>query len=586
MTVYTEFDVVIPVHKKDLSILEYTISHAKKNIAGVRRVIIVSKEKYSNNAEWCDESLFPFSFQDISDFTKGSRAGWYFQQFLKLYAPLVIPNISENVLILDSDTVFFKKVKMFDKKGRPFFNISKDKNLDRNSFDIKVVNHIKSLFPAIAKENMPSSLSNVSGVSHHMVFNCHVITELFKKIEDYHFEKTGIKKSFYQIAMGYCVDQVKMELSEYQIYFNYMMIFHYDEVVLRKLHYKNTSDSNISRYRFHPKYHYCSFHHYLRGTKTESLGIRLIKAIKTKFKKLFLIEKWNIGIAKCNISEFLTIPNQEIKWLKPFCKFRADPFGFIDNNGEKQIFFEHYSYIKRKGEIRKIALNNDLKITSENIVLENQCHFSYPYIFQDEDQRYAAVESYKSNGLDLYRVDKNNNFIKVKRILDDLKIADPSIVKFNNKWWLFFSLADRCNGELYIAHSDNLLGGWQMHKNNPVKIDIESARSGGEIFWHKNSLYRPAQNCSVTYGGSLIINKIKELSVENFIEEVEIQVTPNQLGRYPSGLHHISKLGENFTLIDGKKYYFAPHKPLLSFLNWIHRLCRCAKSGPKQNSSC
>lgn len=569
-----ELDVVIPVHKKDLSILEYAIAHAKKNIAGVRRVIVVSKERCSNNAEWFGEDKFPFSFQDISKFTDGVDVGWHLQQFLKIYAPIVIPDILENVLILDSDTVFYKKVKMLADDGKSLLNISKDTRIECKSFDINVANHIKKIFPAIAKENMPEHLKSVSGVSHHMVFNREIIEQLIADVEDYNYKKTGKKKPFYEIAMATYKDIKEMELSEYQIYFNYVNIFHSDKIILRKLKYKNTSDPNVKRYAFLPRYHYCSFHHYLRGTKAKVLKVRILDALKKLTKKLFLVERWNIGIANCNISQFLNIPNQEIKWLKPFCKFKADPFGFIDKNGKKQIFFEHYSLVKRKGEIRRIEINNDGKILNESKILENKFHLSYPYIFKDGDENYALVESYKSQGLDLYKIDENNNFIKEKRLLSDLKIIDPSLIKHGKKYYLFFNLADEGDNKLYLAHSDNLLEGWKMHKKNPIKDNIYSARSAGTIFSYNKDLYRPAQNCSQSYGGAMCINKIGKLSPSEFAEEVEINITPNQFGKYPCGLHNISPLGEDLTLIDGKKYAFVPHKFIYAFFSLCYRLVK------------
>ena len=91
-------DIVIPTHKKDLQILEYCIEAAKKKIVGAGRIIVISKERYSENAEWFDEALFPFSIELVQSYV-GSTCGWYFQQLLKFYAPLVIPNISENVLL-------------------------------------------------------------------------------------------------------------------------------------------------------------------------------------------------------------------------------------------------------------------------------------------------------------------------------------------------------------------------------------------------------------------------------------------------------------------------------------------------------
>ena len=289
-----EFDVVIPAHSKDLTTLEYCIAAAKKKISGVRRVIIVSKERYSDNAEWFDESLFPFSFDFVASCV-GDSSGWYFQQLLKFYAPFVIPDITKNVLILDSDTIFFRKVKMFDDEDRALYNISKDKDIKRKNFDQKVSSHIRTLLPAIAVENLPKEFQAVSGVSHHMIFNREILHDLFRKIE----EHDGSGEPFYKIFLkradhGHSV-------SEYQIYFNFILIFHRDKIRIRKLRYKNTSDPHIWKYRFRFKYHYCSFHSYLRGTKQGLFKKNLQKI----WNKLFYVEIWNIGIVRKNIAEFL-----------------------------------------------------------------------------------------------------------------------------------------------------------------------------------------------------------------------------------------------------------------------------------------
>ncbi len=564
----TEIDIVIPTHKKDLAILEYCIEAARKKIVGARRIIIISKEKYSNNAEWFDEALFPFSYSEIAEIANQKHVGWYYQQLLKFYAPIVIPNITENVLILDSDTVFFRKTKMFDKQNRPFYNISKDKNISRTPFDVRVTSHIEKFFLPIARKYLPKPFDEVSGICHNMVFNRKIILELFSRVENFHKEKNNLDLPFYKLLMMFC--EHNMSVSEYQIYFNYMLIFHPHEIAIRKLKYKNTADFyNIVQYRWRFKYHYCSFHSYLRGTKTKCNVKNYLKRI---IKKLFLIEKWNVGIVEKNISEFLTIPNQEIKWLKPSHCFRADPFGFIDKNNKKQIFFESYSTIDRKGKIKNITLDDNLKIIAEKTVLEKKLHLSYPYIFADGEKNYALVESYKDKALTLYQIDENNNFIEVRKIFDDIQVIDPSIIKYNEKWWLFFNINKEGNDKLFLAYSDDLLSEFRMHKNNPVKIDITSARSGGQIFIRNNSLYRPAQNCLIAYGRSIILNKITEISEENFSEILENEITPNQLTRYNKGIHTISKLGEDLTLVDGKRYAIAPWKPLIALIRIFRKI--------------
>lgn len=563
-----ELDIVIPVHKKDLQILEYCIEAAKKKIVNARRIIVVSKERYTENAEWFDEAKFPFSFDLARQYVGLSSAGWYFQQLLKLYAPLVIPDISENVMILDSDTVFFRRVKMLDEEGRPFYNISKDENVRRKDFDERVANHAKAVLPALAIENLPKEFQEISGISHNMIFNREILRELFAKAEAH----DANHDPFYVIFLKH--SDHTHSASEYQIYFNYLLVFHREKIRIRKLNYKNTADINIKKYRRRFKYHYCSFHSYLRGTRSDSVRVRAGKLFRKIVTKLFHFEVWNIGIVRKNISDFLTLPNQKIEWLKfpKCCTFRADPFGFISKNGEMNIVFEHYDFLLRRGRIDAMKIDKDLKIISEKNILDNKKHLSYPSIFSDQNQKFALVESYKEKKLTLYKVSDDAGFEVVCDLFTGMEIVDPSIVKFNEKWWLFFTLNNEGNDKLHLAFSDKLTEGWKMHPKNPVKVDKASARPGGEIFSHENVLFRPSQNCTKTYGGSLVLNRILEINEENYSEREEVQLYPNQLGAYPDGLHHIASLGENLTLIDGKKKVFVIYKPLISLLRLFKKI--------------
>lgn len=557
-----EFDVVIPFHKKDIAVLEYCIEAAKKKIIGSRRIIVISKEKYTNNAEWLDEKIFPFSLALVSSYV-GASAGWYFQQLLKLYAPLVIQGISENILVLDSDTVFFRKVRMFDKNGLPFFNISNDKTKNQTS-DNKFAKHAETLLPSISSSNLPFELRNVSGISHHMIFNKYFILELFKKIEDH----DGNNDPFYKIFLKHASKDGAA--SEYHLYFCFVLINHAQEIKLRKLRYKNTADFNIRKYKFYFRYHYCSFHSDLQRGKKKYWHKKIINI----FTKLFFDDSWKIGVVKCNIAEFLKIPNQEVHWLKNggLFNFSANPFGFIDKSGNKNIFFEKYSYFKRKGDISRLRIDSDFEVFDEAQALAKIHHLSYPYIFCDKDQRFMMIEGYKSNRLELYKIKENLSLEKVKDLIFNKDIVDPSIVKYNDKWWLFFTLNSHGDSKLFLAYSDDLFGKWTMHKNNPVKNDIASARCGGEIFQHDGFLYRPSQNCKNSYGSSLKINKIIALNAENYQEEAVAEIHPNQSGPCPHGLHHISTLGKDLTLIDGKRKAFIFYKPLISIFRICHKI--------------
>ncbi len=279
MKINSVIDVVIPAHKKDLATLDFCIKGIRKNIANVRRIIVVSKEKYSDKAEWFDESRYPFSYQEISELVARQNVGWNYQQLLKLYAVLVIPEISENVLIVDSDTVFFRKVKFFSPEGLPLYNLSKDQNLDKSDFHQTTFNHIKKILPEIA-QNFPKNFENVSGICHHMLFQKHFIKELFAMVEKH--DASG--EPFYKIFLKN--RENSFGVAEYNLYFYFLISLHPQDYKIRILKYKNTSNFSPKKESLRLKYHYCSYHSYMRDDEKKSDQNFFIKFIK-KIREIF-----------------------------------------------------------------------------------------------------------------------------------------------------------------------------------------------------------------------------------------------------------------------------------------------------------
>lgn len=269
-------DVVIPAHQKDLATLDLAIKSIRKNIQDIRRIIVVSKEKYTDNAEWFDEKLYPFSYQEIASYNKGA-VGWYLQQLIKLYAVLVIPDISENVLVVDADTVFFRKVSMFSSDSKPLYNLGKDQDILNNPFYQRSSKHITKLLPELNTSNIPAQFREVSGITHHMLFQKKVIEDLFKKIEEH--DKSG--DPFYKIFLK--TAEAGHSVAEYSLYFWFILVYYFDQVGFRKLKYKNTAKFDFLRYHLTKKYHYCSFHSYMRDDAEQKKSIAFkLKTFLTK----------------------------------------------------------------------------------------------------------------------------------------------------------------------------------------------------------------------------------------------------------------------------------------------------------------
>ena len=238
------FDIVIPIGPNDSEIISLQLEYTRKNIIGYRNIYLICSDD-TLKIDGCitiSENIFPFSLNTVSEHLgKSKRNGWYLQQLLKLYAGLIIPGILDKYLVIDADT-FFLKPTIFYENNKSIYNFSEENHLP-------YFEHIKKLNPNLRKMH-----SNKSGISHHMMFETRSIKEMFNMIEQEHND------IFYTIFLKNVTEKDGSGASEYELYFNYMLLKHPREITIRKLKFKNADkliiDSN--------DYDYISYHYYLR----------------------------------------------------------------------------------------------------------------------------------------------------------------------------------------------------------------------------------------------------------------------------------------------------------------------------------
>lgn len=248
-------DVVIPCCAKDKDSLRYCIKGIRKNGENIRRIIVISAEPLTDEAEWFDERNYPFTKQDLlfelfrNQPEKAQapfpRIGWIYQQLLKLYAFSVIPNLSSNILILDADTVFLNPVRFIDSHGNPFFTRGKEHH--QPYFD-----HAKRLLPEFRKV-----FPKYSGVTHHMLFQKPILEDLFVTIVAIHAAEPWQ-------AIIRCIDPSEAygaSFSEYEIYFNFAFL-RTEQAKLRKLKWTNIPSLELLKEYKKKGYDYASCHVY------------------------------------------------------------------------------------------------------------------------------------------------------------------------------------------------------------------------------------------------------------------------------------------------------------------------------------
>jgi hypothetical protein len=251
-----KIDVVIPCHEKDAFKLEYVIKGIKKNVKNLNRIIIVSSAPFTHKAEWFNEKYYPFSKKDIeTEITQyqpnpdearksiKNRIGWIYQQLLKLYAAFVIPDISDNILVVDADTIFLRKISFQHKHGAPLFNPGGEYN---EPYFVQAA----KLIPGFTKV-----FRNYSGICHHMLFQRCILEDLFNVIQQIHNVEPWK-------AICRCIDPKEWSgFSEYELYFNFIFL-RSDQGKIRKLKWYNTSIDEINQIDKikAKKFDYASFH--------------------------------------------------------------------------------------------------------------------------------------------------------------------------------------------------------------------------------------------------------------------------------------------------------------------------------------
>jgi len=287
----------------------------------------------------------------------------------------------------------------------------------------------------------------------------------------------------------------------------------------------------------------------------------LIKLLKNKirfqFEEFFRPEFWNMALVNKPANEVNNLEIELASWLPkpPKGSYFADPFCFLTGDTLK-ILFEDYDYQTRKGKISQLDFysTNAVKMST---AIEEIFHLSYPFIFENEGTIYCLPESASANQVRLYKFE-NEKFVFQKVLIDQFPGVDSTLFFYKNHWWILTTHRQQSNTALYVFYGENFDGPYISHKNNPVKMDIRSARPAGVPFYKGDKMIRPAQDSSKTYGGQIALNKIVKLTPEEFLEETTEFISPCAASHYSKGLHTLSGT-RNFTIIDGKRFQFNWH---------------------------
>lgn len=255
---------------------------------------------------------------------------------------------------------------------------------------------------------------------------------------------------------------------------------------------------------------------------------------------------WSIGIYKGE-SPYHLLPAANVPGLTGAsvtdvnASFVADPFMVRGNPW--LMFFEVWNVESEKGEIGLATSDNGLDWAYQQIVLNEPFHLSYPYVFEWQNEYYMIPETLGANAACLYQADDfPTRWSLVTKVIEG-QCADPSIVRFADRWWLFICSTPYQHDTLRLYFADELIGPWREHPKSPIiQNEPSRARPAGRVLAFDDRLIRFAQDCVPLYGTRVRAFDILELTTSGYMEVENLAspvLQPSGSGWNALGMHHV-----------------------------------------------
>jgi len=104
------------------------------------------------------------------------------------------------------------------------------------------------------------------------------------------------------------------------------------------------------------------------------------------------------------------------------------------------MFFEVMNRATDKGDIGYAESEDGIKWNYGKIIINEKFHLSYPYVFEWGDSYYMIPESVNDFSVRLYKaISFPEKWEYLGNLLSGYKNADPSIFRYDDKWWMFVS---------------------------------------------------------------------------------------------------------------------------------------------------
>lgn len=259
------------------------------------------------------------------------------------------------------------------------------------------------------------------------------------------------------------------------------------------------------------------------------------------------MQRWSIGIySGSSPLDLSPAPNCPVLSHRDVddvpAEFVADPF-LVRREGTWYMFFEVLNSRTWKGDIGLAISDDALNWQYRGVVLSETFHLSYPLVFSWQGDDFMVPETLDLGGVHIYRASNFPDVWKREGCILDGVLADPTIFRFAEQWWLFGCPRPYRHDTLSLYSSPDLMGPWRPHAKNPlISSDPRKARPGGRVVEHQGRCFRFAQVCQPDYGTAVRAFEILTLNTEEYREreaQADPILAPSGQGWNARGMHHI-----------------------------------------------
>ena len=273
----------------------------------------------------------------------------------------------------------------------------------------------------------------------------------------------------------------------------------------------------------------------------------------TLYSKLFLTsyyftvairKKQQEGIIKnCSFKAEYVLPATRANWC-------ADPM-LVDFDDKTYLFYEAVD--GDHGRIEVAQINDDCTVGTATVLLNDECHYSYPFVFGHEDELYMIPESSAANEVRLYKAKTFPYEWELQSVLLNARAVDTTVFEQNGKKYLLTFITDgkteRVTPRAYEMHFDD---GVSLKELTWAEFDELRVRGAGGVFEENEKQYRPAQiSTEVRYGDALALYEVN-VTDGSYSESFAGELTADNVstkGVHMDGLHTYST-SEHFEAID------------------------------------